>query len=197
MLTKEKAIEDIVEDGIKFIAQFLPQATYLYFPLLSAAVVWALQRHEAWKEKIFSWNVWADPSAVHVKSDEYVLHFFKQNPGLGSTFKEEIEKKNFTSLRRSFQSLYPIIGLEDPFLYALFYKELEEKNYRKIVKEFKERVMKAVQEIEALDEKPKFLKGLESIAKELASLSSDMITQKSVQNVLADIIKQQMEKKND
>jgi hypothetical protein len=196
MLTKKKAIEDIVEDGIQFIARFLPKATNLYFPLLSAAVVWALQRHEEWKEKIFSWHVWADPSAVHVKSDEYVLHFFKENPNLRPAFKEEIENENFTSLRRSFSSLYPIIGLEDPFLSALFYEEVEDKNYRKIVEEFDERVSKAVQDIQALDEKPKLLEGLESIAKELASLISDMITQKSVQNVLAEIIKQQMEKKN-
>jgi hypothetical protein len=196
MMTKKKTIEDIVEDGVQFIARFLPKATNLYFPLLSAAVVWALQRHEEWREKILSWNVWADPSAVHVKSDEYVLHFFRKNPGLRSAFREEIENENFTSLRRSFSSLYPIIGLEDPFLSALFYEEVEDKNYRKIVQEFDERVSKAVQDIQALDEKPKLLEGLESIAKELASLISDMITQKSVQDVLAKIIKQQMEKKN-
>lgn len=196
MLTKKKAIEDIVQDGIQFIAQFLPKATYLYFPLLSAAVVWSIKRHKAWKEKILSLNVWADPSAVYVKSDEYVLNFFRENPGLCTAFREEIETENITSLRRSFLSLYPIVGLEDPFLCALFYQEMKEKNYRKIVEEFKKRVSKAVQDIEALDEKPKFLEGLESIAKELASLSSDMITQKSVQKVLAEIIKQEMAKKN-
>ena len=152
---------------------------------------------EEWKEKIFSWHVWADPSAVHVKSDEYVLHFFRENPNLRSAFREEIENENITSLKRSFSSLYPIIGLEDPFLSALFYKEVEDKKYRKIAEEFNERVSKAVQDIQALDERPKLLEGLESIAKELASLISDMITQKSVQNVLAEIIQQQMEKKGD
>jgi len=196
MLTKKKAIEDIVQDGIQFIAQFFPKATYLYFPLLSAAVVWAIKRHKAWKEKILSWNVWADPSAVHVKSDEYIFNFFKKNPDLRKAFREEIKTENITSLRKSFLSLYPIIGLEDPFLSALFYQEMEEKNYRKIVEKFNGRVTKAVQDIKALDEKPKFLEGLESIAKELASLSSDMVTQKSIQKVLAEIIKQEMAKKN-
>jgi hypothetical protein len=197
MLPKKKAIEDIVQDGIQFMAQFLPKATYLYFPLLSAAAVWTIKRSKAWKEKILSWNVWADPSAVHVKSDEYVLNFFKKNPNLRTAFRQEIKTDNITSLRRSFLSLYPVIGLEDPFLSALFYQELEEKNYRKIVEKFKGRISKAVQDIEALDKKPKFLEGLESIAKELASLSSDMVTQKSIQKVLAEIIKQEMAKKND
>jgi hypothetical protein len=64
MLTKKKDVEDIVQDGIQFIAQFLPKATYLCFPLLSAAAVWAIKRGRSWKEKILSWNVWADPSAV-------------------------------------------------------------------------------------------------------------------------------------
>jgi hypothetical protein len=196
MLTRKKEVEDIVQDGIQFIAQFLPKATYLYFPLLSAAAVWAIKRSKAWKEKILSWNVWADPSAVHVKSDQYILDFFKKNPALRTAFREEIKTNNLASLRRSFVSLYPIVGLEDPFLSALFYQEMEERNYPKIVAEFKERISKAVQDIEALDEKPKFLEGLESIAKELASLSSDMVTQKSIQKVLAEIIKQEMAKKN-
>jgi len=196
MLTKKKAIEDIVQDGIQFIAQFLPKAAYLYFPLLSAAAVWAIKRSKAWKEKILSWNVWADPSAVRVKSDEYVLNFFKKNPNLRTAFQKEIKTENITSLRRSFLSLYPIIGLEDPFLSALFYQEMEEKNYRKIVEKFNGRVTKAVQDIEALDEKPEFLEGLESIAKELALLTSDIATQKSVQKVLAEVIKKEMAKKN-
>lgn len=197
MFAKKRAFEDIVQDGIQFIAQFLPKATYLYYPLLSAAVVWVIKRHKEWREKILSWNVWASPSAVRVKSDEYVLNFFKKNPDLRAAFREEIKTENIASLRKSFLSLYPIVGLEDPFLCALFYQEMEEGNYRKIEEEFKERVSKAVQDIEALDEKSKLLEGLESIAKELASLSSDMITQKSVQKVLAEIIKQEMAKKND
>ncbi len=194
---KKKTIEQIVQDGIKFLAQFLPKATYLYFPLLSAALVWAIKRNKEWKEKIFGWKVWADPSAVRVKSDKYIFSFFKKNIDLRRAYKKEIDDEDLTSLRKAFLSLYPILGLDDPFLSALFYQELEAKHYRKIVKEFKGRVAKAIQDIEAMDEKPRFVEGLKSVAKEMASLSSDMITQTTVQKSLAEIIKKEIGRKDD
>ncbi len=197
MEMNKKTIEQVVQDGVKFIAQFLPKATYLYFPLLSAALVWAIKRNKEWKEKIFSWEVWIDPSPVRVKSDKYILSFFKKNNDLRRAYTKEIADEDLTSLRKAFLSLYPILGLDDPFLSALFYQELEAKHYRKIVKEFKGRVAKAIQDIGALNEKPRFVEGLKSVAKEMASLSSDMITQTSVQKALAEIIKREIVKKNE
>lgn len=194
---KKKTIDQVVQDGIEFLAQFLPKATYLYFPLLSAALVWAIDRNKEGKEKIFSWKVWADPSAVRVKSDKYIFSFFKKNIDLRRAYKKEIDDEDLTSLRKAFLSLYPILGLNDPFLSALFYQELEAKHYRKIVKEFKGRVAKAIRDIEAMDEKPRFVEGLKSVVKEMASLSSDMITQTTVQKSLAEIIKKEIKRKDD
>ncbi len=190
----KKTFEKIVQEGIRFIAQFFPQSSYLYFPLLSAALVWSIESSKEWQEKIFSWEVWLDPSFIKVKSDEFILDFFSDQPDLSQAFAEEIQKRDILTLRKLFYSLYPIVGLEDPFLSGLFLQELESKAYREIVRQYKKRVAQAIADIEAVDDKKRFVEGLEAIARELASFSADMITQTSVQRAIAEIIKKETDK---
>jgi hypothetical protein len=194
---KEKSFEEVVQEGIGFVAQFFPESGYLVFPLLSAALVWALKGKKAWEEKIFSWRIWLDPQAVKVKPDEFILEFFSRHSDLAQVFAKEIEEKNVVSLREAFQGLYPILGLEDPFLTGLFQHELESKDYKGIVSQFEGRVAEAISEIESIDEKEKFIEGLKAVAQEMASLGSALFADKSVQKALAKIIKNEMEKKND
>ncbi len=194
---KEESFEDVLQEGIKFVSQFVPQSVYLVFPLLSAALVWAMKSSKAWKEKIFSWEVWLDPQWVKAKPDEFILGFFSYHPDLSRVFAAEIREKDRESLREAFQSLYPILGLEDPFLTGLFHEELESKDYKKIVRHFEKRVAQAVEEIESIEGKAKFVAGLETIARKLASLGSGLFTDRSVQKALADRIKKEMEIKNE
>jgi len=193
----KKSFEKIVQGGIRFISQFFPQSRYLYFPLLTAALVWAIASSREWKEKIFSWEVWLDPHFVKVKSDEFILSFFVDHPELSQTFAEEIQNRDLPALRKLFYSLYPLVGLEDPFLTGLFHQELESKDYKAIVREYEERVAQAIVDIESVDESERFLDGLEAIAREMASFGAEMITQTSVQSALASIIKKEMSKHNE
>lgn len=191
---EKKSFEKIVREGIRFVSRFFPQSQYLYFPLLSAALVWAIESTLEWQKKIFSWEVWLDPSFVKVKSDEFILNFFANHPDLSLTFGEEIQNRDVPALRKFFYCLYPIIGLEDPFLSGLFHQELTSKDYEGIVRQYEERVAQAVADIEAVGERGRFLEGLEAIAREMASFSADMITQTSVQKALAEIIKKEINK---
>lgn len=194
---EKKSFEKIVQEGIRFIARFFPQSQYLYFPLLSAALVWAIKSSLEWREKIFSWEVWLDPSFVKVKSDEFILSFFSDHADLSHAFAEEIRTEDMPALRKLFYNLYPIIGLQDPFLSGLFHQELASQDYRTIVQQYDMRIAQAIVDIEAVDEKGKFLEGLETIAREMASFSADMITQTAVQRALAEIIKNELSKQND
>ena len=193
----KKSLEKIVQEGIRFLSRFFPQSQYMYFPLLSAALVWAVKSSQEWQEKICSWEVWLDPSFVKVKSDDFVLDFFAHHAGLSQAFAKEIQNQDIPSLRKFFYSLYPIIGLEDPFLSGLFYQELASQNYRQIVQYYDERVAQAIVDIEAVEEKGEFVEGLELIAKELAAFGTDMITQTSVQEALVKIINKQLNKNED
>ena len=193
----KKSFEKIVQEGIRFIARFFPHSQYLYFPLLSAALVWAIKSSKEWQEKIFSWEVWLDPSFVKVKSDEFILVFFSDHAGLSQAFSEEIGTQDMPALRKFFYHLYPIIGLEDPFLSGLFLQELASQDYRMIVQQYDIKVAQAIVDIEAVDEKREFLKGLETIAREMASFGADMITQTSVQRALAEIINNELKKEKD
>lgn len=193
----KKSFEEIVKGGIRFLSQFFPQSRHLYFPLLSAGLVWAIQNAKEWREKLFSWEVWLDPDFVSVKPDGFILNFFIDHPGLSATYAKEIEKKDLPSLRKFFYCLYPIVGLEDPFLAGLFHQELESKDYRAIVRDYENRVALAIADIESLEEIGTFLEGLEAVAREMASFSADMITQTSVQNALAAIIREEMSRKNE
>jgi hypothetical protein len=193
----KKTFEKIVQEGIRFVARFFPQSRYLYFPLLSAALVWAIKSSREWQEKIFSWEVWLDPSFVKVKSDDFILSFFARHSGLARAFAEEIRARNMPALRKLFYSLYPIIGLEDPFLSGLFHQELSSQNYRDIAQKYDMKVAKAIEDIEAVEDKGRFMEGLEAIAREMALFCTDMITQTSVQSALAEIINRELNKDED
>jgi hypothetical protein len=193
----KKSFEKIVQEGIRFIARFFPQSQSLYFPLLSAALVWAIKSSMEWREKIFSWEVWLDPSFVKVKSDEFILSFFSDHADLSHAFAEEIRTEDMHALRKLFYNLYPIIGLEDPFLSGLFHQELASQNYRSIAEQYDIKIAQAIVDIEAVEEKGRFFEGLEAIAREMASFSADLITQTSVQRALAEIINKEISKDMD
>lgn len=193
----KKSFEKVVQEGIRFVARFFPQSRYLYFPLLSAALVWAIESSREWREKIFSWEVWLDPSFVKVKSDDFILSFFSNHSDLARAFAEEIQARDIPALRKFFYSLYPIIGLEDPFLSGLFHQELASQNYRGIAEQYDMKIAQAIVDIEAVEEKGRFLEGLEAIAREMASFCADLITQTSVQRALTEIIKKEISKNMD
>ena len=193
----KKSFEKVVQEGIRFVARFFPQSRYLYFPLLSAALVWAIKSSREWRKKIFSWEVWLDPSFVKVKSDDFILSFFSNHSDLACAFSEEIQTRDTPALRKLFYSLYPIIGLEDPFLSGLFHQELASQNYRGIAEQYDIKVAQAIVDIEAVEEKGRFLEGLEAIAREMASFCVDLITQTSVQRALAEIINKEISKDMD
>ena len=195
----EAKTEKIIESAFQLLAEFLPGKTDLYFPILSAVINWILAREKEWKEKILSWQIWPDPDYVKNKSDDFLLEFFQSHPGLSSFYQQEIKNKDLSVLRSAFSRLYPVVGLEDPFLLALFSKEIASQNYRKIVGEFDSRVKQAKKEIRAIKKWPELLAGLESLVKEILSLSSELLTQSKSRKAIEDLIKLhlQNQEKND
>lgn len=186
---KKTPLEKIVEKGISFLSKIFPLKSYLHFPLLSAAIFWGIRRATEWKKEILSWQVYLDPERIEIKPDEYVLSFFKNHSFLNKTYKTEIMSNDMKALRSAFNRLYPILGLEDPFLSALFYEELESRGYRKIVEELEEKVSRAEKDIEAFEGKSKLLEGLKTVAEEAASLSIELMSEDKVQEVVANTIK--------
>lgn len=186
--------EEQVESAIAVLSEFFPVKTYLYFPLLSAALKWAIGRTQEWKDMIFSWEVFPDPGYVQIKSDDFVLNFFMEHPDLKTAYQREIKEKNIEGLRRAFNRLYPIFGLEDPFLTALFFDELELQDFRKIEDEFEQRVEQAKSDVDSLTDKSRLLEGLETFGKEMKAFSVDALSQSEIQKMLREIIKREVEK---
>jgi len=194
---KTQSAEKIIESAILLLSEFFPQKTYLYFPILSASLVWAIKRSKEWKEKIFSWMVWPEPGPVRVKSDEFILNFFRNNGILLKVYKEDVEREDLVSLRQSFYRLYPIFGLHDPFLAALFQKELEKGDCRKIVEEFDARVTRAKNDVEQCHNNARLLQGLKEFAAGLASLGSEFLTQTKIQKVINELVESKIKEKNE
>jgi len=186
---KKTTLEKIVEKGISFLSKIFPLKSYLHFPLLSAALFWGIRRATAWKKEILSWQVYLDPERIEMKPEEYVLSFFRKHPALNKIYEAEIMSNDMKALRVAFNRLYPILGLEDPFLSALFYEELKSSDFKKIVKEFEEKVSRAEKDIEAFEGKSRLLEGLETVAEEAASLSIELMSKDEVQEVVANTIK--------
>lgn len=194
---KTVTLERIIKDGIRFLSEFFPLKTHLYFPLLYASFAWAIRREKEWKEKIFSWKVWLEPGIVKEKPDEFILNFFKRHHAMNRAYQSEIKERDLEVLRKAFSSLYPILGLEDPFLSALFHQELESGNFRKIVKEFEKKVSQAKTDIEAAESEPRLIKGLKTFAEEMASLNLDLISQTEIQKMVEAAVKGKIKEKNE
>ena len=188
----DKPVEKVIKNAIKLLQEIYPRNTYLYFPLLSTALVWAVRRPKVWEESILSWQVWPDPGYIRAKPNDFVLEFFLSRPLLQNAYSEEIKHEDWKTLRAAFIRLYPIFGLEDPFLLALFGEEIEAKNFSKIVLEFDKRVEKAKKDIRALKENHKLLAGLKAFGEEMASLGTTLLVESEVQRSLQDILEDQL-----
>ncbi len=192
-MMEKKSVDSLVKRVVSVFAEFFPQHTYLYFPLISAVLVWAIRRPEEWKHQILSWEVWPDPEFVPTKPDTFIMTFFESDPNLALIYKDELNRKNLSALRKAFIRLYPILGLQDPFLAALFREELETKEFRMIVQGFDDRVEQARADINALKKRPEFLEALKTLSNEFAALSAALLSQTDVQKSLEKMVKNQIE----
>ncbi len=178
-----------IQSTVQLLSEFFPENTVLYFPLLSSALTWMVRGVQDWKEKIFSWEIYLDPSFIAVKSDEFIQDFFSSSTGLAEAFHKELEERNREGLRDAFYKLYPILGLEDPFLKALFHKELEIGDYRRIISEFDARVCRAKEVVESVQKNSRLISGLRTFASILFSEGIPSLFEPDIQKAVLDVIK--------
>ncbi|MBD3412859.1 MAG: hypothetical protein GF421_00310 [Candidatus Aminicenantes bacterium] len=185
-------IEDQIGNAVKILSEFVPQKTALYFPLISSALVWLVNRHQDWKKSIYSWEVWPDPEFLRNKPDEFILDFFRQKDSLKKYFSQQIKARDMDFLRNAFNSLYPIFGLKDPFLNSLFDPEIQENNFKTILIQFEDRVGEAKKTISPLRGNKAFLRKIGDVFQEIAAMCTGVLTQKEIQEMVADIVKEKL-----
>ncbi len=185
----KKNVEAALGRGVEILNEFLPLKSWLYFPVLYSACVWAVRRVFDYRERILAWQVWLDPEFVRTKPDEFVLHFFSGDKTLGREYAGELVRGELRALRAAFPALYPIFGLEDAFLKGLFKAEIEAADYRAIVVEFAARTSKARDDIQPAAVNPDFWKALELIGLEAASLGLHLLKDEDVQNMIIALVK--------
>ena len=185
----KKSVEAALARGVELLNEFLPLKSWLYFPLLYAASVWAVRRVFDYRDRILAWQVWLDPEFVRTKPDGFVLDFFAGNEGLGREFAGEIARGDLRTLRAAFPALYSVIGLEDAFLKGLFKAELDAADYRAVVVEFAARTARARDAIGPAAADPSFWEGLERVGREAASLGLHLLKDAEVQDLILSLIK--------
>lgn len=190
----KKDIESALGRGVEILKEFLPAKTYLFFPILYSACVWAVRRVFDYRERIFSWQVWLDPEAVRTKPDAFILHFFATHGALSRAYADEVSARDMKTLRAAFPALYPVCGLEDAFLKALFKKELSAGDYRKIAAEFEARAAQAGEDIKPAEESAHFWAALENLGAELAALGVHLLKDDEVQKAVARAVKKRFGK---
>src|SRR5665647_2112395 len=95
----KKDIEAALARGVEILEAFLPLKSWLLFPVLYSACVWAARRVFDYRERILAWQVWLDPDFVRTKPDEFILAFFCGNEALGREYADEIAPVSYTHLR--------------------------------------------------------------------------------------------------
>jgi hypothetical protein len=185
-------IEKIINRALGFLSDLFPKKSYLYFPLLSSSLVWVVRRVKEWRAEIFSWKTWPDPRFIENKPEDYVLYFFRNNPDLAEAYDAELRAQDQNALRNAFSRLYPILGIEDTFLYALFYEEIKSNNFRKIVEEFDDILIKARKDVEFLEGNSQLLDELKSMGEEMASLGLHLLSENKILDLLEDSIRKSL-----
>jgi hypothetical protein len=185
----KKDIEAALARGVALLDKLLPLKSWLYFPVLYAACVWAVRRVFDYRERILAWQVWLDPEFVRTKPDEFILDFFCGNGRLRREYADEVARGDLRVLRAAFPALYSLVGLEDAFLKALFKAELDADDFRTIVVEFAARTARAREAIRAAAADPAFWEVLERVGREAASLGIHLLKDEEVQDMIVALIK--------
>jgi len=185
----KKSVEAALARGVEILNAFLPLKSWLVFPVLYSACVWAVRRVFDFRERILAWQVWLDPDFVRTKPDEFVLAFFCGHEALGREYADEIARGDMRVLRAAFPALYPVFGLEDAFLKALFKAEIDAADYRVLVVAFASRTAKAMEDIKPAAADPEFWKALYFAAAEAASLGLHLLKDEDVQNLIVALVK--------
>jgi len=185
----KKGLEAALARGVELIDRLLPLKSWLYFPILYAACVWAVRRVFDYRERILAWQVWLDPEFIRTKPDAFILDFFRGDEALGREYAAEIGRGDLRVLRAAFPALYGVIGLDDAFLKALFKPELDARDFRAIVVEFAARTARAKEAIKPAAADPAFWSALESVGREAASLGLHLLKDKDVQDLIISLIK--------
>jgi hypothetical protein len=185
----KKGVEAALARGVEILDRFLPLKSWLFFPVLYAACVWAVRRVFDYRERIMAWQVWLDPEFVRTKPDDFILAFFRGHAALARAYADEIARGDLRVLRAAFPALYPVLGLEDAFLKALFKAEIDAGDYRTVVVEFAARTARARNDIEPASADPEFWKALVTIGVEAASLGLHLLADEEVQDMIVGLIK--------
>jgi len=190
----EQSFDRLVNNTLKILKELLPTQEYLYLPLLSRALVWALNRYAHRREELMATPVWPLPQSIKVKSDEFVIDFFRSHPQLKHEFAAELEKRDMPSLRLAFDCLYPVVGLEDPFLTGLFASQLEKGEYRSIVSNFPQKLAQAKRDLEQVSVPGRLNQALEDFEEDIRELVVDLSSESEVRQSLIKLLKQALKK---
>ncbi len=185
----KKGVEAALARGVEVLDRFFPLKSWLLFPVLYSACVWAVRRVFDYQERILAWQVWLDPEFIRTKPDGFILDFFAGHETLGREYADEIARGDIRVLRAAFSALYAVFGFEDAFLKALFKPEIDSGDLRAIVVEFAARTAKAREDIRPAAADPDFWKALQLVGMEAASLGLHLLKDEEVQDLIAGLVK--------
>lgn len=167
---EEKQLQAFLKQSAEVLQDFFPVNTSALIPLLYSTLIWAVKRKANLEAEVSGLRLWLEPEVVDNKPDEFILDFFEKRPDLQKAFETEIKNRDMKSLRPAFRALYPVVGLEEPFLQGLFSEELARGDFRLIADQFDRKVQQALDEIKAAEKQPELWTALKKIGKSFMSL---------------------------
>ena len=167
---EEKKLRAFLKQSAEILQDFFPADALALIPLLYSTLIWAVKRKGNLEAEVSGLRLWLEPEVVDNKPDEFILDFFEKQQALQEAFKAEIKSRDMKSLRPAFRALYPVVGLEEPFLQSLFSEELGREDFRLIADQFDWKLKQALEEIKAAEKKPELWKALKKIGESFMSL---------------------------
>lgn len=180
----EKKLVAFLKQSREILVDFFPAGSLALLPVIFSSLVWAVTRRGEVKKKILEVKAWLEPETLKNKPVEFVLDFFESRPELKAAYEEEIKNRDFRALRPAFRALYPVLGLQDPFLEKLFSSELKNGEYRRLVAGFRPRLEEALSEIQAAGLRKDFWKTVDQFCREFLSLGWTLLAEDEVRELL-------------
>jgi hypothetical protein len=154
-----------------------------FVPVIYSALFYFVEKGAAYRKAVLEMPTLPGPEPVANKPDEFINDFLAVHAPFA------LAEPNLPARRLIFSRLYPILGLQDPFLTTLFREELDGGDLQTIVQSFDLRVSAAISSIPLPSSNPEFWKALDSFVETAAGLALNLVRGREVQDLILERVR--------
>ncbi|MEW6363975.1 MAG: hypothetical protein AB1714_04985 [Acidobacteriota bacterium] len=184
-----RKFQALVDEVLGVLGKIVNLKAFPFLPVIYSSIFYFVKRGEAYRNAVRAIPVGPRSRIVINKSKRFVDDFLAQHaPSV-------LAGSDARGRRRAFSSLYPVLGLRDPFLLALFRDEVDSGDLQIVVDSFDTRVHEALAEIPAPRSDPAFWRALDAFVRASAGLALNLAREREIQDLIIKRVNQYLKER--